>query len=92
MVEAIIRLEGRINRLHDHQESLIYSMKEDQLQFQSDISSTLTAMKMSESTQVDGRKRLSGGWKWDRIRNLKLGTERGWSCVWGWIGWRRRVL
>lgn len=46
MIEAMSRLEGRINRSKERQEAIISSMKDDQLQFQVDIRSTLTSLKI----------------------------------------------
>lgn len=68
MAEAVMRLEGRINRSREHQESLISSMKEDQLHFQAEVRSTLTEIQLSKSTPIDvgigiGEGSCSGGWK-----------------------------
>ena len=53
LAAAISRLEGRITRSRDTQESLISTMREDQLQFQSDVRSTLTTLKSNKSKQLE---------------------------------------
>lgn len=54
ITEAVVRLEGRINRSREHQESLISSMREDHLQFQTEVRSTLTELQLGKSKPMDG--------------------------------------
>lgn len=53
LAAAVPRLEGRITRSRDIQESLISSMRDDQLQFQSDIRSSITALHTGKFKQTE---------------------------------------
>lgn len=53
LTAAITRLEGRITRSRDTQESLINSMRDDQLRFQSDVRSTFTTLQPVKSKQKE---------------------------------------
>lgn len=58
---AITRLEGRINRSRDTHESLISTMRDDQLKFQSDVRSTLTNLQLSQGKLPDSNHRVEDG-------------------------------
>ncbi|XP_074349876.1 uncharacterized protein LOC141689476 [Apium graveolens] len=53
LATAISRLEGRINRSREANETLISTMRDDRLRFQSDIRSTLNGPKILKSKQSD---------------------------------------
>lgn len=50
----VTRLEGRILRAREHQESLIYSMKNEQENFQSEVRSTLQSLQQPTSEKIEG--------------------------------------
>lgn len=54
-MEALVtRLEGRIARAREHQESMIYAMKNEQDNFQSELRSTLTGLQLHSVEKLDG--------------------------------------
>ncbi|KAL8108210.1 hypothetical protein AgCh_024598 [Apium graveolens] len=61
MAAIVARLEGRIARSRDTQRALISSMRDDQLQFQSNIRSSLTALQNGKSKQYSNQTDLNDG-------------------------------
>lgn len=57
---AVARLEGRITRSRDTQESLISAMRDDQLKFQSDIRSTIANIQTIKQKQKGGERNEEG--------------------------------
>lgn len=61
IASSISRLEGRINRARHTQESLISTMRDDQVKFQSDVRSTLSNLQSSQSKLPEASHRIDEG-------------------------------
>lgn len=58
IASSISRLEGRINLERDTQESLISTMRDDQVKFQADVRSTLSNLQSSQSKLPEASHRI----------------------------------
>lgn len=53
METLVSRLEGRIARIREQQEAMIYTMKTDQEQFQSEILPSMTTLQLFQNQTVE---------------------------------------